>query len=165
MKKFIILGLVLNLLALPLCLMADPPDPNTHGQSAITDTVDVDWSTTTWEFIDSIVMPQTDTCFVFYTAVGTAVIDPGNTLYLGWNHNGGSPTGIPDDTSIFSCPFSSRQPLTVEFGLTFKDSLISQTDVTDTLYFVGAVSGSAGPQRVIISSVVVTGIIADTSGF
>lgn len=162
MKRIVLL---IAALAMPFSVMAAAPDANTHGQSAITDTVDVDWSTTTWEFIDSIVMPKTDTCFVFYTAVGTAVIDPGNTLYLGWNLNGQSPTGIPDDTSIFSCPLSSRQSLTVDFGITFKDSLISQTDRTDTLFFVGAVSGSAGAQRVIISSVVVTGILTDTSGF
>jgi len=133
--------------------VAGPPANNSEfRQVADTMTIDSQHSVN-WEYVDSMVIAKTDTCYTVYTVSGTAILDPGDVLYIGIKDGEGDYDAAADDTLVVR---AHRWPpggkSYVPFSFIYLDSLISQTDASDTIYVTGAVKGSATWETVMIDN-------------
>lgn len=145
--------LVVVLMAGLVQAVAGPPANNSEfRQVADTMTIDSQHSVN-WEYIDSMVIAKTDTCYTVYTVSGVAILDPGDVLYIGIKDGEGDYDAAADDTLIVR---AHRWPpggkSYVPFSFIYLDSLISQTDASDTIYVTAAVKGSAAWETVMIDN-------------
>lgn len=154
MKKLIVLG-VLGLFAIGL-MGAAPAINNWAAYKGASITIDSQWtSTEQWELIDSIITVKTDTCYTVYSITGVAVLGPGDRFYFGFDDGGGA-GGLPVDTFIVEqFQQSGIKPVRVPFSFQYIDSLISQTDANDTIYWYGAIGGSGASEKVQLEDVVI----------
>ena len=130
---------------------AGPPANNSTINTAISaTTIDSQWTQTNWEMIDSMIIAKTDSCYTSYSFVGTVVLAPGNKLYIGFSGNGTSVL-IPADTTIYEWSANEAYSKTFNIGIDYLDSLISQTDASDTVVVWGAVKGSTNWEKVVIT--------------
>jgi len=129
---------------------------------ADTMTVDSQYSGGSWELVDSIIVIKTDTCYTLYTIEGTALLGYNDKLYVGFIDGAGDPTANPSDTLIVRSPATYSIDIAyVSFRFTYLDSLVSQTDANDTIYFVLAVGGSAPSERVMVEDIILTATVLD----
>ena len=149
MKRVILLvGLAL------LCtvgLYAAAPDAHNEVHKLADQVIDSQY-TASWEYIDSVIVIKTDTCYTLYTISGVAVLGPGDKLYVGLSDGGGDYTKAAADTIIVAGDISQRGTIRIPFSLTYQDSLVSQSDLNDTIYVTAAVGGSAASEKVTIEN-------------
>ena len=162
MKK---LTIVLALVLLSFTISwAATPDNNSIIKAATTATVSADHSATTWTAVDSLIVIKTDTCYTLYTLTGTATMDPWDVLYIGIHDGGAVTTAVPSTDTLVVYPPNrpgTIGPQTVEFGFTYLDSLISQTDANDSIYVTAAVRGNTTVEQVALSSVILSAAVVD----
>lgn len=163
MKKLILLG-ALALIAVNI--MGAAPANNSAVNAAATDTVGAQHTATAWKHIDSIVVQLTDTCDVIYTYSGSAVLDPGQKLWIGFVDATGATANTSTlaptvDTAIYE--WSQEEPFskTFKIGITFYDSLYTQTDRYDTIYVTAAVKSAENVDEVIITNGRLSCMVAD----
>lgn len=160
MLKRITLLVAIGLLA--TVVFAAAPEYNNWANANIdTMTIDSQW-TSAWEFIDSIIIIKTDTCYTLYTIQGMALLGYNDVLYIGFIDGGHDLTVAPADTLIIKSPaVYSVDPTYIPFRFTYLDSLESQDDLNDTIYFMAAVSGSAPAGPVFIQDLLLTATVLD----
>jgi len=160
-KKLIVLVLV-GLMS--MSIMAAAPAINEWAKFlGASVTIDSQWTVTTqWELLDSIIVIKTDTCYTIYTMSGVAVLNENDRLYLGFDDGGGA-AGLPVDTFIVDGykPVSLSGLVRVPFTIKYVDSLVSQTDANDTIYFYAAAGGSTSMEKVEIEDCVLTAEVLD----
>jgi len=124
-------------------------------------TVDSQHTASVWEVLDTIIIIKTDTCYTVYTMSGIAALNPGGALYLGFDDGGGI-SGAPVDTFIVqnTSPSYTGQ-VRIPFSVRYVDSLISQTDANDTIYFYAAKKGSGTAEKVVIEKGLITVDVLD----
>ena len=153
MKKIlIVMSLVL---CAGLAYGADPDNNSTYNQTA-TISVTADHSVATWTEIDSSIVLETDSCDVYWLAQGTAVLQPGQRLYIGFRD---SPTGTRTNIKSFQVPHGSKGPMTIYWGNFYQDSLLSQTDKTDSIFLDAAVMGTGVNEKVVTTVINYTGTV------
>lgn len=158
MKRFILIGAAGLIMA--AVLIAGAPTNNGVANALIaTQTIDSQ-ITATWEFVDSMIVAQDDSCVSVYSIKGSAVLDPGNFLYIGFLIGGGDPNGTPSDTFKIEWP----QQRTVaakafDFGFHIVDSHLTANDSTDTIYIMAAVKGGSKYEEVIVTNIQVAGSV------
>lgn len=144
--------------------MAAAPANNSSINAGIegttTVTVDSQW-TENWKLIDSTIVIATDTCNIYVVGAGTATLDPGDKLYIGVISNGGDFDAAPTDTFLLELPSCETASKSLSFYITYVDSLRSQTDANDTLYFTAAVKGDSHSEEVAITAFNISVVIAD----
>lgn len=160
--RSVLVVLAVVLLGNPVWAAAGPPANNSEfRQVADTMTIDSQHSVV-WEYIDSMIIVVTDTCYTIYTVSGMAILDPGDVLYIGIKDGAGDPTAAADDTLIVR---AHRWPpggkSYVPFSFIYLDSSITQDDVADTIYVTAAVKGSAAWEAVMIDNLYFTGQVID----
>lgn len=161
LRKLIFLGL-LGLAA--TALFAAAPESNNWFNNIDTMTVDSQFSGGYWELVDSIIVIKTDTCYTLYTISGTAVLGYNDKLYVGFIDGGGSVVASPADTLIVKSPaVHSTDDVRIPFHFSYLDSLVSQTDANDTIYFVMAVGGSSSIDRVMVEDIILKAQVFDFS--
>ena len=159
MKKILI---VMSIVILPVFAIAAPGPPanNSAINTAIAAmTVDSQHTATNWEVIDSMIIAKTDTCYTYYSFVGSVTLDPGQKLYIGFAGNGTTVT-IPADTTIYEWSAKETASKSFNVGIMYLDSLISQTDKSDTVVVWGAIKGSTNQEKVTVSGQLV-GVVVD----
>ncbi len=147
----------------PVLLLAAAPAYNNWANWMDTLTVDSQY-TSAWELIDSIIVVKTDTCYTLYTMQGIARLSPDDKLYLGFIDGGGAPSATSTATDTFVVQLKKvRQYGTIDvpFCVTYLDSLISQSDANDTIYFMAAVGGSAQTEKVVIENLLLKAEVLD----
>lgn len=167
MKKILLLLLVLAIPGL-LFAQSSPPDNNSAMTALLTDTVTTQ-HTDTWQLIDSLVILKTDTCDYVYTATGSVTLVRGQRLYIGLrignNGNQSAGQGVNINytalNNIYELPVGSAREKTYKYVITKVDSLLNQTDITDTVYVYAAVKGSAPQERLILVDNRLTATIID----
>lgn len=130
---------------------AAPTNVGVYNAIKTTQTIDTD-HTGTWEVVDSMIVQQDDSCYSPYTIIGTAALDPGDVLYIGFKR-GKPATGAATDTFTISLPREAQASVSQKFGFTLFDTLNSQTDSYDTVYITAAVKGNTNAEQVIITNV------------
>lgn len=164
MKRILLLvGIGCTLLA--AAIFGAAPAANTDIEK-LGDTLTVDSQFTgAWELLDSVIVAKTDTCFTVYTIEGHAELDPDDILYVGFIDGGGAPGARNDtlivDTFIFYPDHGQTSKSVVAFKAMYIDSLISQSATADTIYYMAAVKGSAGSQKVLLLDVFRTATVLD----
>ncbi len=139
------------------------PANNGHVESIGDVVIDSEYTDDQWELIDSIITIKTDTCYTVYTITGIAVLDPGDKFYFGYT-DGYSLDSLPADTFIVSWSMRHGVAGYVPFTFQYVDSLVSETDANDTIYFMGAVGGSSTSEKVTLQDVVIEARIVDADG-
>ncbi|MCK4783467.1 MAG: hypothetical protein KAV87_06930 [Desulfobacteraceae bacterium] len=152
----------------PLVLMAAAPANNSALTALVTDTVTTQ-HTATWQIIDSLVVVKSDTCDYVYTATGTVTLVKGKKLFIGLRI--GSDSDQTDSQgvnisytalqNVYELPVGSRRPKTYNYVITKVDSLLSQTDITDTVYVYAAVKGSTTQEQLVLTDNRLTATIID----
>ena len=137
-----------------IALMAAAPANNSQTQTTATATVDSQW-TSTWFLLDSMIVIKSDTCDTYYHATATVLIKPGQRLYYGLKDG----TAGVLDTFILQLRADADSAETVEIGVDYVDSLRSQVDANDSIQFVAAVSGNSEVERVLVTSIRLTGTV------
>ncbi len=151
MKKLAFLA-VIGLMG--IALIGAAPTNNSQTQTTATATVDSQW-TSTWFELDSMIVIKDDSCDTYYHATATVLIKPGQRLYYGIQDGA---AGVLD-TFILRLRADADSAETVEIGVDYVDSLRSQTDANDSIQFVAAVSGSSNAERVLVTSIRLTGTV------
>ena len=153
--------LAVVLLAVSVQSQAGPPANNSEFRE-VADTLTVDSQhSVVWEYIDSMIIAITDTCYTVYTVSGTAILDPGNVLYIGIKDGAGDPAAAADDTLIVRAGTTWPGKSYIPFSFIYLDSSITQSDVADTIYVTAAVGGSTAYERVMIDNLYFTGQVID----
>lgn len=148
-------------LGLAVTVMAAPPLFNNWMKSLGASTViDSAYSADQWELMDSIIIIKSDSANTLYTMSGIAVLDINDRLFLGFDDGGGA-GGLPLDTAIVSNFQNTAGPTRVPFYFSYIDSLRSQTDANDTIYFYMAVGGTGNSEKVTVEDVFLTGTVYD----
>ena len=158
MKKLILMC-ALGVMVIGL-MAAAPAINNWAANLGATFVVDSQSTSTQWELLDSIIVIKTDTCYTEYTMKGTAILGSYDKLYLGFDDGGGA-GGAPLDTFIIVGDNSQRSEMQVSFAVSYLDSLISQTDANDTIYFYAAVGGSSSQEKVTLLNTILTAEVHD----
>ncbi len=129
--------------------------PVGHGYVTTIDTISI---TTQFEtkfmVVDSLITVTTDSALVMYVVSGIAVLDPNERLYVGFGNDSAncvdSATCAGDgqansniDTIITHAPLGKLRGKTrVPFSFTTVITIVTQTDITDTMY-VNMTTGSS----------------------
>lgn len=163
MKRLILLGLLL--ISVPFVFGAAPVNNSTVNTLISADTIDCQHTASEWEYIDSMIVQLTDTADVIYTFTATATLRPGQKLYLGFvdaTGNAYTLTSPPNvDTVTYELSDKEHYSQSFNIGITFYDSLMSQTDRYDTIYVVGSVRGSTTWDEVILTNCRLSCMVAD----
>ena len=158
--KRLILGVVLSLCA--VWAMAAAPTNNSVMNTVSTATaVDSQHNSAAWNYVDSMIVIKTDTCYTDYIVCGYATVSPGDKLYIGLIDGGSDVGASPTDTSIFTYSARNRGNGSLYFYAHYRDSLESQTDANDTIYVVAAVKGGSKWEEVTIDSLWFGGFVTD----
>ena len=162
MKKFVIMGVILNLLALPFLLEAADPTNTSVTSTEASNAIDSQ-HTGTWQLIDSNIVLKDDSCDTYYHVEGTITLHPGQKFYLAFVDGLSHASALTADMlniKTYQLPVSARQSMSLTIGNVYLDSLRSQTDVTDSIYVYCAVLGSnSNVDRVTITSMRLTGTV------
>lgn len=115
--------------------------------------------TGTPEAISSVIATMTDTCNLVIKATGFAWLGPKQALYLTCSDS----TNALYDKGWQYVKNDIRSPKRIRIPFTFwwYDSLVTQTDLTDTFYIGGAVAGSTSWETVTIEDLLITFDILD----
>lgn len=159
MKRILPVILLSVFAASTVMAQSGPPTNNGLINTVIASTVVDSQVTSSWEFIDSLILVQTDTCMSVYSVQGTAAMDPGNILYIGFLICGGDPYAAPTDTFSLEWPASCRTSKSIDFSFQILDSLRSQTDDADTLYVTAAVKGTSKYEAVTVTNFRIAGSV------
>jgi hypothetical protein len=147
---------------LALAVWGAAPEYN-NWCNRVSDTLTVDSQFTgMWKLIDSIAVIKTDTCYTIYTISGIAELHPGQRLYIGFIDGGGAPaaTSTAADTFIFENNAAWQAGIMyVPFVATYLDSLVSQDDLNDTIYFMAA--SAASNQHIMLTNVLLRAQVVD----
>lgn len=163
MKKRLVYLVVLGVMG--ISLMAAAPASNNWAKfiGALT-TIDSQYTDDQWELLDSIIVIKDDTCYTVYTMSGVAVLNENDKLYIGFDDGGGA-GGLPVDTFIiepFRKDYLARSgEMRVPFTVKHLDSLVSQTDANDTIYFYMAVFGSTAHEKVDVEDLILVAEVLD----
>lgn len=141
---------------------AAPATNNAAKKVADTLTVDSAFDADAWELLDTVVVVKTDTCFTLYTISGVAEMDPADKLYIGFG-DGYAGDSAAVDTFLYKGGYKQYGKVRVAFTATYLDSLISQTDANDTIYFRAAVGGSSHSEKVMLYDVITSAQVLDYS--
>lgn len=159
MKKLIVLA-VIGILSLSV-MGAAPAINEWAAYLGDTLTVDSQHTASVWELVDSIIIIKTDTCRTVYEFSGYVSLNPSAKLYVGFDDGGGK-SGAPVDTFIVENPGYSKV-FNTYFSFKYLDSLVSQTDENDTIYFYVAKGGSGSGEGVVIKNGILTAEVLDWS--
>lgn len=163
MRRLSLLGVVVMLMAGSALVQSAPPANNSVvvGQTAWADTTTISTQhTSTWVLVDSFTVAKTDTCYVVYTAIGTAIMDPGDRLYLGFSDSTVATTTILDTVLLYYPDYMDTTGH-VKFGIQRLDSLVSQTDENDVVILRAAVKGSDATEKVKIINLRLSAAVID----
>lgn len=139
-------------------VFAGAPANNTTKNTAISGAaVDSQHTCSVWNVIDSMIVIKTDSCYTYYSFVGTAVMNHDDVLYIGFSGNGGTVT-VPAETLIVYSPKVGFSVDTVSFGIDYVDSLWSATDANDTVIVWGACRGGTSMEEIKVSGTLVGSI-------
>ena len=157
LKRFILLSVLLFATA-SLTFGAAPANNSAINTAIASQVIDSQWTGTVWSMVDSMIVAKTDSCYTYYSFTGSATLYPGQKLYLGISGNGTTIT-IPAIYSTYE--WSAKEPYSrvVKFGVNYLDSLISQTDASDTVVVWSAVKGSSSSEKVAVSGQLVGTVV------
>lgn len=115
-------------------------------------TVTTQHSASTWQPVATdIIYTMTDTCYSIATLTGIAEMDPWDKLYIGIRADGANDS-VCNDTFIVAPPPGGKGKQYVPFTITYIDSILSQTDDTDTLHVNAAVKGTGDGESVTLTN-------------
>lgn len=158
---FRIIGSILLMAFIALSIMAAAPTNNGVINTTIASTVVDSQMTSSWMFVDSLIVQQTDSCYSVYSVSGTASMAPGNILYVGFLIGGGDPYAAPTDTFTLEWPAQRNTTKSLKFGFQIVDSLLSQTDDFDTVYVTAAAKGLTAQEAVTVTNFRIAGSVID----
>ncbi|MFH1740215.1 MAG: hypothetical protein ABIH23_14500 [bacterium] len=165
-------------------VMAAAPTANVYVKSLNTYTVDAQVSGT-WDNLDTAVVVASDTAALYISIQGTAIMDPGNKLYIGFScHQALRATAVAPniDTFTVTCPpgAKGKQHIPFYFEYLTCDTVSTSTTatstfrgslgdpflgyiggVTDTVAFKAACGGSTTREYVYLENVTLTVKILD----
>ena len=158
LKKLIILAV---LACLPLSVMGAAPTNNSATVTTATMAIDSQ-HTGVWKELDSMIVIKTDSCDTYYHYYGTAVVQPGQKLYVGFVDGDASAiTANIASGKMYQLPEYARGPMTIAFGGTYLDSLRHVDDANDSIRVVAAVKGNVNVEFITITGFRLTGTVID----
>lgn len=151
--------IIVSVLVAMVIMAADSPPIMTivnKNHSSYTDSTDHDG--TTWQCFDSTVSVVTDSGYVLTEMSGTAIMPPGGKFYIGTTHDGATlkatVASAEYSDSIIAGGFRyGINKLRIPFYFRYLRSVYnSQTDLTDTTYYMVACGGSSQHDRIIVEN-------------
>lgn len=142
--------------ALGVAYAAAPTNNSSHATES-SKSITAQHDATTWTKVDSLVIAETDSCYIHYHVTGTVTLQPEQKLYVGFKENAGSVV----NQKTYEVPEGSNDAMTLTFGNYFLDSLTTATDKTDTVFVMMAVKGTGDGESITVTNVYLTGTIID----
>lgn len=158
MQRLFFVALAVCLLSAVSFAQSSPPTNNSLSQTTASAVIDSQHTADAWEMVDSVYVNKSDTCNTFYHVSGSVTLQPYERLFVGLFDGAATTPGAADTLQL---PDYATSSMSFSFGLSYIDSLRSQTDAADTVYFKAAVGGSATVEKVTITNVRLTGAVVD----
>ena len=144
---------------------AAAPLSRNFSHTTATFTVDAQ-QTGGWDIVDSLIIVCSDSAATIITVSGTAILDPGDKLYLGMGNDSANMTSAANLTAYSNLikdsiiyPKNARGSIQMPF--TFRYVNTTNGANTDTLYFNAACGGSTVWEYVYLRKVYITAMVAD----